>query len=160
MTHPDIPEEIRGTYAAIAHPAMVIDHLKSLGVTAIELMPVHQFVNDSTLIDKGLSQLLGLQHDRLLRPALRVRRHQHHPGRQVQEFKAMVKALHEAGHRGDPRRGLQPHRRGQPPGPDAVDARHRQRRLLPARRRRQAATTWTTPAPATASTCGTRTSCS
>ena len=53
-THPDIPEEIRGTYAAVAHPVM-IEHLQSLGVTAIELMPVHQFVNDATLVEKGLS---------------------------------------------------------------------------------------------------------
>ena len=45
-THPDIPEQTRGTYAAIAHPA-IIDHLKSLGITAIELMPVHHFANDS-----------------------------------------------------------------------------------------------------------------
>ena len=43
MTHPDIPEELRGTYAALAHPAM-IEHLQKLGVTAVELMPVHQFV--------------------------------------------------------------------------------------------------------------------
>jgi len=54
QTHPDIPERIRGTYAAIAHP-VIIEHLKSLGITAIELMPVHHFANDSTLIDKGLS---------------------------------------------------------------------------------------------------------
>ena len=58
MTHPDIPEEIRGTYAAISYPA-IIDHLTSMGVTAIELMPVHQFVNDSTLIEKGLSNYWG-----------------------------------------------------------------------------------------------------
>jgi glycogen operon protein len=50
QTHPDIPEEIRGTYAGMAHPVM-IEHLKSLGVTAVELMPVHQFVNDSTLVE-------------------------------------------------------------------------------------------------------------
>ena len=50
--------EIRGTYAAVAHPA-IIDHLKSLGVNAIELMPVHHFANDSTLIDKGLSNYWG-----------------------------------------------------------------------------------------------------
>ena len=53
--HPGIPEEIRGTYSAIGHPA-IIEHLKRLGVTAIELMPVHQFfVNDATLQEKGLS---------------------------------------------------------------------------------------------------------
>ena len=68
--HPDVPEEQRGTYAGIAHPA-VIDHLKKLGVTAIELMPVHQFVQDSTLLGEGAAQLLGLQHDRLLRAAQR-----------------------------------------------------------------------------------------
>src|SRR3954453_11646693 len=49
--HPDVPEEIRGTYAAIAHPA-ITDHLTKLGVTAIELMPVHQFIQDSTLLEK------------------------------------------------------------------------------------------------------------
>lgn len=57
-THPDIPEQIRGTYAAVAHPA-IIEHLKSLGITAIELMPVHHFANDSTLIDKGLTNYWG-----------------------------------------------------------------------------------------------------
>ena len=57
-THPDIPERSRGTYAAIAHPA-IIEHLKDLGITAIELMPVHHFANDSTLIDKGLSNYWG-----------------------------------------------------------------------------------------------------
>lgn len=54
QTHPDIPEQIRGTYAAVGHP-VIIEHLKSLGVTAIELMPVHHFANDSTLVEKGLS---------------------------------------------------------------------------------------------------------
>src|SRR4051795_9343582 len=53
MTHPRVPEELRGTYAAIAHPA-IIEHLQALGVTAIELMPVHQFVQDDTLQQKGL----------------------------------------------------------------------------------------------------------
>ena len=52
--HPEIPEQVRGTYAAVAHP-VIIGHLKSLGVNAIESMPVHHFVNDSTLIEKGFS---------------------------------------------------------------------------------------------------------
>ena len=56
--HPEVPEEQRGTYAGIAHPA-VISHLQKLGVTALELMPVHQFVNDSTLQEKGLSNYWG-----------------------------------------------------------------------------------------------------
>ncbi|GIU54842.1 hypothetical protein NicSoilC12_05910 [Arthrobacter sp. NicSoilC12] len=56
--HPEIPEEQRGTYAGVSHPA-VIEHLKKLGVTAIELMPVHQFVNDGTLEEKGLNNYWG-----------------------------------------------------------------------------------------------------
>ena len=66
--HPEVPANQRGTYAGVAHPA-VIDHLTRLGVTAIELMPVHQFVNDSTLHRQGPVELLGLQHHRLLRAA-------------------------------------------------------------------------------------------
>jgi glycogen operon protein len=58
QTHPGIPEAIRGTYAGIAHPAM-IEHLSSLGVTAIELMPVHQYVQDAHLLEKGLSNYWG-----------------------------------------------------------------------------------------------------
>src|ERR1700761_8124922 len=58
QTHPDLPEQIRGTYAAVAHP-IIIDHLKSLGITAIELMPIHHFANDSTLVDKDLSNYWG-----------------------------------------------------------------------------------------------------
>ena len=71
--HEAVPSEQRGTYAGLAHPA-VIDHLQRLGITAIELMPVHQFIQDSTLLDKGPAQLLGLQHPGLLRPARRLRR--------------------------------------------------------------------------------------
>ena len=95
MTHPDVPEGIRGTYAGIAHPA-VIEHLVQLGVTAIELMPVHQFVQDTHLIDKGLSNYWGYNtigffapHNAYSSTGTR--------GQQVMEFKAMVKALHEAG---------------------------------------------------------------
>ncbi len=94
QTHPDIPEEIRGTYAAIAHPAMV-EYLTDLGVTAIELMPVHQYVQDTTLVDKGLSNYWGYNTIGFFAPhnaysATGQR------GQQVQEFKAMVRALHEA----------------------------------------------------------------
>ncbi|HWU59999.1 MAG TPA: glycogen debranching enzyme GlgX, partial [Microbacteriaceae bacterium] len=56
--HPDVPEELRGTFAGLAHPA-IIDYLKNLGVTAIELMPVHHFVQDSHLLEKGLSNYWG-----------------------------------------------------------------------------------------------------
>ncbi len=93
--HPDIPEEIRGTYAAMAHPA-TIDHLTALGITAVELMPVHQFVQDSHLIDRGLSNYWGYNTIGFLAPhngyAANGER-----GQQVLEFKGMVKALHEAG---------------------------------------------------------------
>ncbi|QNN51333.1 glycogen debranching protein GlgX [Nocardioides mesophilus] len=92
-THPAIPEEIRGTYAGIAHPAM-IEHLTDLGITAIELMPVHQFVQDTTLADKGLSNYWGYNTIGFFAPHNDYATGQR--GQQVQEFKAMVKALHEA----------------------------------------------------------------
>ncbi|WP_314425893.1 glycogen debranching protein GlgX [uncultured Microbacterium sp.] len=93
--HPDVPEELRGTYAAIAHPA-VIDHLVHLGVTALELMPVHQFVNDSTLQEKGLSNYWGYNTLAFFAPHNDYSSSGQH-GQQVQEFKAMVRALHAAG---------------------------------------------------------------
>ncbi|MEE6272148.1 glycogen debranching protein GlgX [Georgenia wangjunii] len=92
--HPDVPDEFRGTYAGIADPA-IIEHLTQLGVTAIELMPVHQFVNDPHLQEKGLSNYWGYNTIGFFAPhngytAYGTR------GQQVQEFKQMVKALHEA----------------------------------------------------------------
>ncbi|MGW3954749.1 glycogen debranching protein GlgX [Streptomyces sp. NPDC004752] len=94
-THPDVPERLRGTYAALAHPS-VVAHLTSLGVTAIELMPVHQFVQDGVLQDRGLSNYWGYNTIGFFAPhgayaAFGTR------GQQVNEFKAMVKALHAAG---------------------------------------------------------------
>jgi glycogen operon protein len=95
QTHPGIPEEIRGTYAALAHPVM-IEHYKKIGVTAIELMPVHQFVHDSHLAERGQRNYWGYNTIGFFAPhngyASAGQR-----GQQVQEFKAMVKALHEAG---------------------------------------------------------------
>ncbi|AKS31320.1 glycogen debranching protein GlgX [Mycolicibacterium goodii] len=95
QTHPDIPENIRGTYSAVAHPA-IIEHLKALGVNALELMPVHHFVNDSTLVDKGLSNYWGYNTIGFLAPDSKYSSSPN-PGGQVQEFKAMVRTLHEAG---------------------------------------------------------------
>ena len=92
--HPDIPAEIRGTYAGIAHPVMV-EHLRSLGITAIELMPVHHFANDSTLIEKGLSNYWGYNTIGFFAPDAKYSSSTT-PGGQVQEFKAMVRTLHEA----------------------------------------------------------------
>ena len=136
QTHPDIPEKIRGTYAAVAHP-VIIEHLKSLGVNAIELMPVHHFVNDSTLIEKGLTNYWGYNTIGFLAPDPKYSSSSD-PRRAGPGIQGHGARAARGRHRGDPRRGLQPHRRGQPPRADAVDARDRQRRLLPAGRRRQA----------------------
>ena len=65
--HPGVPEELRGTYLGLAHPAFV-EHLTKLGVTAVELLPVHEHVDEPFLVGRGPDELLGLQHDRLLRP--------------------------------------------------------------------------------------------
>ncbi|AEI12022.1 glycogen debranching protein GlgX [Cellulomonas gilvus] len=92
--HPAVPEELRGTYAGLAHPA-VIEHLKQLGVTAIELMPVHQFVNDPSLQEKGLSNYWGYNTIGFFAPHNAYSAFGQ-PGQQVQEFKAMVKELHAA----------------------------------------------------------------
>jgi glycogen operon protein len=94
MTHPGIPDDIRGSYAAVAHP-VIIEHLTSLGVTAVELLPVHQFVIDTHLVDQGLSNYWGYNTIGFLAPhnrytsALDL-------GQQTTEFKAMVKSLHAA----------------------------------------------------------------
>ncbi|WP_060907645.1 glycogen debranching protein GlgX [Streptomyces scabiei] len=95
MRHPGLPEELRGTYAALAHPA-IIEHLTALGVTALELMPVHQFVNDHRLADMGLSNYWGYNTIGFFAP------HNAYAswgdrGQQVLEFKSAVRALHEAG---------------------------------------------------------------
>ncbi|GEO04810.1 glycogen operon protein GlgX homolog [Adhaeribacter aerolatus] len=93
--HPDIPEEIRGTYAALGHP-VTINYLKELGITAIELMPVHQFVNDSILQDKGLANYWGYNTIGYFAPDVRYSS-RGTLGEQVTEFKEMVKELHSAG---------------------------------------------------------------
>ena len=93
--HPDVPEEQRGTYAGLAHPA-ITEHLTKLGVTAIELMPVHQFVQDSTLLEKGLRNYWGYNTLGFFAPHADYAATSEH-GQQVQEFKSMVKAMHAAG---------------------------------------------------------------
>jgi len=94
--HPDVPEELRGTYAGLAHPA-VIEHLTKLGVTTIELMPVHQFVQDSTLLEKGLRNYWGYNTLGFFAPYVGYASADGQPGQHVQEFKQMVKTLHAAG---------------------------------------------------------------
>ncbi|MCQ9126288.1 glycogen debranching protein GlgX [Corynebacterium amycolatum] len=95
MTHPEIPEELRGTYAGLAHPA-IIDYLKDLGVTAIELMPVHQFLQDDHLREKGLRNYWGYNTFGFLAPHQDYSASQK-PGGAVSEFKGMVRAFHDAG---------------------------------------------------------------
>ncbi len=94
MTHPEVPDEIRGTYAGLAHPA-IIEHLTNLGITAVELLPVHQFVQDTHLIDQGLSNYWGYNTIGFLAPHNGYAAYGQR-GQQVTEFKAMVKALHDA----------------------------------------------------------------
>jgi len=93
--HPKIPKSQRGTYAGVAHPAMV-DHLIELGVTAIELMPVHQFVSEHALVARGLSNYWGYNTVGFFAPH-NAYSSSGQRGEQVLEFKAMVRTLHEAG---------------------------------------------------------------
>jgi isoamylase len=93
--HPDIPENIRGTYAGIAHPVCVA-YLKKLGITAVELMPVHHFVADRHLVEKGLTNYWGYNTIGFFAPDARYAS-SGVTGEQVTEFKNMVKALHKEG---------------------------------------------------------------
>jgi len=93
--HPQIPEEIRGTYAAIAHP-VTVNYLKKLGITSIELMPVHHFINDRFLSEKGLKNYWGYNTIGFFAPDVRYSA-SGNLGEQVTEFKNMVKELHKAG---------------------------------------------------------------
>ncbi|MEO8582902.1 MAG: glycogen debranching protein GlgX [Flavitalea sp.] len=93
--HPGIPQNIRGSYAALAHP-VTIEYLKSLGITAVELMPVHHFIIDKTLKDKGLSNYWGYNTIGFFAPDTRYSS-SGTTGEQVTEFKSMVRELHKAG---------------------------------------------------------------
>ena len=95
QTHPGIPEDQRGTYAGLCHP-VIIEHLKSLNVTAIELMPVHQFMHDHRLIDLGLRNYWGYNTFGFLAPHYQYAANQS-AGGAVAEFKGMVRSFHEAG---------------------------------------------------------------
>ncbi|HTU84756.1 MAG TPA: glycogen debranching protein GlgX [Solirubrobacteraceae bacterium] len=93
--HPEVPDRLRGTYAGLAHPA-AIAHLKRLGVTAVELLPVHQFVHDAQLVERGLRNYWGYQSIGYFAP------HNEYAasgdaGGQVDEFRDMVRGLHAAG---------------------------------------------------------------
>ena len=91
MRHPAVPESVRGTYAALGS-APVVEYLQRLGVTTIELMPVHSYVNDRRLADKGLQNYWGYNTLGFFAPEMR-----YSASRKVKEFKTMVKSLHSAG---------------------------------------------------------------
>ncbi|MBA2355610.1 MAG: glycogen debranching protein GlgX [Acidobacteria bacterium] len=95
MRHPDVPDDVRGTYAGVANPS-VIEHFKQLGITAVELLPVHSFLQDGFLLDKGLSNYWGYNTLNFFAPESRYAAASE-PGCQVREFKEMVKSLHVAG---------------------------------------------------------------
>ncbi len=93
--HPEIPEKLRGTYAGFASEPF-INHLKELGVTAVELLPVHDFLNDKHIVDKGLSNYWGYNTTNFFSPTSRYAS-SGDTGEQVREFKEMVKTLHSHG---------------------------------------------------------------
>ena len=147
---PTCPTALRGTYAGLAHEA-ALAHLTALGVTTVELLPVHHSVPEAFLPARGLTNYWGYNTigffaphagysaaARAGRPARAGRRVPGDGGRPARRRP-----------RGRARRGVQPHRRERPPRADAVPPRHRQRRLLPARSRRPQLATWTRPAAAT-----------
>jgi len=92
--HPDVPENVRGTYLGLASPA-IIDYFKKLGITAVELMPVHEFLDDKTLLDKGLRNYWGYNTTNFFAPAARYS-NSGDMGQQIGEFKSMVRELHRA----------------------------------------------------------------
>ena len=93
--HPEVPDEVRGTYAGMSHPA-VVDHLISLGVTAVELLPVHHFLTEGFLVERGLTNYWGYSSIGYFAPHGAYAA-AGQDGGQVDEFKSMVKALHRAG---------------------------------------------------------------
>ncbi|HSU39539.1 MAG TPA: alpha-amylase family glycosyl hydrolase, partial [Polyangiaceae bacterium] len=93
--HPEVPEPLRGTYLGMAHPA-IVRYLKDLGVTAVELMPVHAFVDDKLLLDRGVRNYWGYNSIGFFAPDVRYRSAAE-LGSEVREFKQLVKTLHRAG---------------------------------------------------------------
>ncbi|MGH8013040.1 MAG: glycogen debranching protein GlgX [Candidatus Binataceae bacterium] len=93
--HPEVPEELRGTYAGLSSPA-VIEYLRSLGVTAVELLPIHQFITDRYLVERKLTNYWGYNSIAYFAPDMRYSS-RGGLGQQVNEFRDMVKAFHAAG---------------------------------------------------------------
>jgi len=95
MRHPEVPEPLRGTYAGLASPP-IIEYFRALGVTAVELLPIHHFVNDNFLQERGLTNYWGYNSIGFFAPDIRYSAYKD-LGRKVYEFKTMVKTLHSAG---------------------------------------------------------------
>jgi len=95
QTHPEVPEKLRGTYAGLGHPA-IVDYLVDLGVTAVELMPVHQFIPEGFIVKRGLTNYWGYQSASFFAPHAAYSSAGDR-GQQVTEFKELVKTLHSAG---------------------------------------------------------------
>ncbi|MBC4019429.1 alpha-amylase family glycosyl hydrolase, partial [Siccirubricoccus deserti] len=91
--HPSLPEEMRGTYAGLASPE-VVDYLRTLGITSVELLPIHTFINDNFLLERGLTNYWGYNTISFFSPA---RRYARNPAFAFSEFKEMVARLHDAG---------------------------------------------------------------
>ena len=150
-SHDAPPRRARGAERHLRRdsaPSPIIDHLRGLGITAVELLPVHHIADESFLVDRGLSNYWGYSSIGYFAPhsAYSSAGSARRAGPRVQ---ADGQVAARRRHRGDPGRRLQPHRRGQPPRTDAVVQGRRQRRLLPAQPGEPRATTWTSPGPAT-----------
>ena len=154
---PGVREDLRGTYAGLASEA-AIAHLVDLGVTAVELLPIHHIADEHFLQARGLTNYWGYSTIGFLAPHAGYAATGTH-GRAGARVQGARQGAAPGRDRGDPRRRLQPHGRGQPPRPDAVVQGRRQPRLLPHDARRRRATTRTSPAPATRSTPSTRRCC-
>ena len=145
FTHPEIPPELRGTYLGIASEP-IVNHLKSLGVTALELLPIHTSATEQIVSDRGQTNYWGYSTLGFFAPDPRFAA----TDDPVQRVEDDGSSVAPGRHRGHPRRGLQPHCRRQPPGAHPQLPRVRQPRLLPARPRRPAPVSRTGPGPATA----------
>jgi glycogen operon protein len=129
IRNPDVPENLRGSYAGLASPAS-LRHFKRLGITAVELLPVHHFINDSRLVEEGLTNYWGYNTLAYLSPAGHYSSNGDR-GSQVAEFKAMVKTLHREGIEVILDVVYNQTARGQSSGAHAEPARHRQPDVLP-----------------------------
>ena len=135
MQHPEVPEHLRGTYAGLCHPS-VIAHLKALGATAVELLPVQAFASEPEVVQRGLTNYWGYNTLGFFAPHAPYASTTDPQGA-LDEFKGMVRLLHAEGIEVHPRRRLQPHRRAvRAHRRLAVLARAGQPGLLPARRAR------------------------